>query len=80
MKIGYPVKLALPTSIRHNSTDSLPTSDLVCIKMASILNTQARYLKHGGAFSNHCEVVFLRFFLARLKDHLKSLVCNFKYK
>ena len=35
--------------IRHNSADSVSTSNLVCIKMASILNSQSRDLKHGSA-------------------------------
>ena len=56
--------------MRHNSANSIPTSDLVCIKMASILNSQSRDLKHDYTFSNHCKVVIL----SRLKDQVKSLV------
>ena len=44
-------------NIRHNSVDSLRTSALALIKMVSILNPQSRDLKHGGTFSNHCEVI-----------------------
>ena len=32
-------------SIRHNSADSIPTSYLVCIKMASILNSQITWAR-----------------------------------
>ena len=32
---------------RHNSADSVPTYNLVCIRMSSILNSQSRDLKHG---------------------------------
>ena len=42
MLYGYWVFL-----IRQNSSDSVPTSNLVCIKMASILDSQSRDFKHG---------------------------------
>ena len=45
--------------IRHNSEDSEPTSNLVCIKMASILNYQSRDCKHGDNFMNYCEITIL---------------------
>ena len=38
--------------IRDESAYSVPTSNLVCIKMASILKSQARDPKHGGTISN----------------------------
>ena len=61
--------------IRHNSADSVPTSNLVCIKMASILNSQSRDLKPGSTFSNHCKVIFLSMkSLTRLRYQVKSLV------
>ena len=41
--------------IRHNSADSGPTSYNDWMKMASILNSKSRDLKHGGTFSNHSE-------------------------
>ena len=61
--------------IRHNSASSVPTSDFVCIKMASILNFQSLDGQHGGTFSNHFEVVILSMkSLAILKDQVKSLL------
>ena len=43
--------------------------------MASILNSQSRDLKHGGAFSNHCEVLILSMkSQAILNDQVKSLL------
>ena len=57
--------------IRHNSADSIPTSNLVCINMASILKSQSRDLKYGGTFSNHCEVLMLLMGShVRLKDQV----------
>ena len=47
------------------------TSNLVCIKMASILTFESIDLEIGGTFSNHFEVMKS---LARLKDQAKSLV------
>ena len=42
--------------------------------MASILNSQSHDLKHGGTFSNQCEVTILSMkSLSRLKDQVKSL-------
>ena len=62
-------------SIRHKSADSVPTSNLVCIKMACILNSQSRDLEHGGTFTNECEVTILSMnSLTRMKDQVKSLV------
>ena len=59
--------------ICQNSSDSVPTSYLVCITMASILNSKSRDLKHGGTFSNHCEDLSIKS-IARLKDQGKRLV------
>ena len=43
--------------------------------MVSFLNPQSRDLKHGGAFSNNCEVINLSMkSQVRLKDQVKSLV------
>ena len=55
--------------IRHNSSQfRIPTSNLVCIRMAFILNFQSHDLKHGGDFSNRCEVINLSMTsLARMK-------------
>ena len=59
--------------IRHNSADSVPTSNLISIKMASIPNSKSCDLKHGGAFSNHCEVIILSMKSpARLKYQVKK--------
>ena len=61
--------------IRQTSVDSVPTSNLLCIKMASILNSQSRDLKYGGTLTNHCKVIILSMkSLARLKDQVESLV------
>ena len=61
-------------SIRHNSADSVPTSNHDCIKTASILNYRSRDLKYGGTFRNHCKVIILSMkSLARLKYQTKSL-------
>ena len=58
----------------HNSADPVPTSNLICIKMASILTSQSRDLKYGGIFSNHCEVIILSIESpARLKDQVHSV-------
>ena len=61
--------------IHHNTTDSVPTSNLICIKMVFILNSQSRGLGHGGSTSDyHCEVItFSKKSLARLKEQAKSL-------
>ena len=44
---------------KHNSANSVPTSVLVCIRIASILNSQSCNLKHVVTFSNHYEVGIL---------------------
>ena len=60
--------------IRHNSADSVPTSDIVSIKMASILIFQSLDVQHRGTFSNQYEVVTLSMkSLAILKDQVKIL-------
>ena len=65
----------LPALHKHKLPNSIPTSNLVCIRIASILNSQSCNLKHGVAYSNHCEVgILLMKFLARLKNQVKSLV------
>ena len=51
--------------IRHNSADSVPTSNFVCIKMASILNSQSCDLKHGDTISNDCKIIVLSMKLQR---------------
>ena len=62
-------------TIRHNSTDSVPLSNLVCIKTAPILNYQSRDLKHGDTFCNNCEVLILSMeSIGRLNNQGKSLV------
>ena len=53
----------------------VPTSNLVCIRIASILNSYSYNLKHGVTFSNHYEVGILSMkSLARLKNQVKRLV------
>ena len=60
---------------KHKSANSVPTSILICIRIASILNSQSCNLKHGVTFSNHCEVSILSMkSLPRLKNQVKSLV------
>ena len=64
-------------SLWHLSQPSrfLPTSDLVCIKMTSILNSKSCDLKHSNTFSNHHEVIILSMkSVPRLKDQVKGLV------
>ena len=59
---------------KHKSANSVPTSNLVCIRIASSLNSQLCNLKYGLTFSNHCEVGILSMkSLARLKNQFKSL-------
>ena len=53
------------------------TLNLVCIKMAAILNSLSRDLICGGTISNHFEVIILSMKpLVRLKGQGKSLECN----
>ena len=60
---------------RHNSADSVPTSNFVCSKMASILNSQLRDLKHGSTLKKDCDVIILSMnYHAKLQDQVKSLV------
>ena len=55
------------SDILQNSTDSIPTSNLVCIKMEPSRDR----LTH--TFRNHYEVIILSMKpLARLKDRVKS--------
>ena len=55
----------------------VPTSNLVCIKIAFIVDSQLLDLNYGCTFSNHCEVIILSIIsLARLKDKVKSLGCK----
>ena len=61
--------------IRHNSSNFVPTFNLICIKIVSVLNSQSCDLKHGNTSSNHCEVIILLMkSLAGLKDQVKNIV------
>ena len=61
-------------NLRHNSADSVPSSNLIYIKMASILNCQSRDFKHNGNFYKGKVIVLSLKYLEILKDHVKSLV------
>ena len=42
--------------------------------MASILNSQSRDLKHGGTFTNHCEVIILSMTgMVKVYEYIKVL-------
>ena len=43
-KINMQQKVSIDFSVRHDSADSLSTSKLVCIMMASIMNSKRRDL------------------------------------
>ena len=55
-----PESVARINNTRHNSADSVHTSNLVRIYEGFILNSQSNDLKHGGNLSddinNHCEL------------------------
>ena len=48
------------SSICQNSSDSVPTSYLVCFTMASILNSKLRDLKHGLPLATIVKSPFFR--------------------
>ena len=53
----------------HNSADSVPTANLICIKKTSILVSQSRDLKHDALFSKHFEFIILS-----MNGQVKSVV------
>ena len=58
--------------IRHNSTGSVPTSNLVCIKMAFILNFQSHDKNVAVPLSTAVKSSFcLCSILVRLKDDIE---------
>ena len=70
-KSGFRLQFLKQSNQCYTSSHLVPTSNLVCIERASILNSQS----HGGTVSSHCEVIILSIeFLARSKDQVKSLV------
>ena len=53
----YDIACYATAHILYDSADTVCTLNLVCIKMASILNCRSRDFKHGGNQSNDDEVI-----------------------